>query len=311
METTTQDGLVIVSSDAPPSDAVEPETLPVAPSDEDGTQADSTPAPTETDEEGRPVSPRELRRLMGRLTRRESERDREIEALRVQNETLMRFLQPEPRQPEQPQGPPRRPRAIDFDSDEAYDAAQEKYLNDMVTHRLNERDGQQRMEAQRSQQQAGEAERMSAIHAREQELLKEHPDYYERFEDIGPRLAPQVLWGLQQSGAYGPDLVMHLSQHPQEIDRLNRVPPHLIGVELGMLRTRNGATSSTPPATATPSTTRTASVPPAPQGLPEPPQPVSGGSGAVSQGYRDDMTQQQFDDWSKRNFPGMPFTQKR
>ena len=49
-----------------------------------------------------------------------------------------------------------------------------------------------------------------------------------------------MLWALQQAGTHGPDLVLHLAANPDEIQRLNEVPAHLIGVELGMLRGPQG-----------------------------------------------------------------------
>ena len=117
----------------------------------------------------------------------------------------------------------------------------------MVDYRLAQREAAGRQQHVAQTQAEMDAQRVQAIRAREAEILKATPDYYDRFERIGPHLAPQVLWALQQAGEHGPDLVLHLSAHPDEIPRLNEVPAHLIGVELGMLRGPQARSTSPAP----------------------------------------------------------------
>lgn len=293
------DGLIIVSSDAPeaPVPAAPPVDTPGAPvSDDSGSDAASPVAPEPSDDADEPaVSPRELRRLVGRMTAQRTAMERELGATRAQVETLMKLIQPAPPDPEPPQtGPPRRPKMSEYATEDDYNRAEEQYHRDMVDYRLAEREAQQQHTQVARTQAEQDAERAAAIRAREAEILKTTPDYYERFERIGPTLAPQVLWALQQAGAHGPDLVLILAANPDEIARLNQIPAHLIGVELGMLRgSQPRSTAPAPNGHAQPSAPR----------LPEPPQPVGGGSTPVSSGYREDYTQQQFEDWYAKTFP--------
>lgn len=316
-EITTEDGVTIVSSDPAPAEAP-PDPTEGAPADESAEPtAESPPAPPASDDDDdKPVSPRELNRIVRRFTRQRTDLEQRIGAVQAQNETLMRLLQtPAPPQPEIPQGPPRRPRQLDFESDDDYQAAEDQYLDAMVTYKLEQREGAQRVEQQRTVQQRSEAELMDIIRAREQEILQATPDYYERFEQIGPQLGDTLLWGLKQAGAVGPDLVLFLAEHPDEITRLRQIPPSRIGIELGRLlpgtaHMSNGNSSPQGNSRAQTSSNNAPS-PPAPQRLPEPPQAVGGGGATATTTYRDDMTQQQFDEWSRRMYPGMPYTHRR
>lgn len=303
----TADGFIISSSsdapETPPPDATDgaptaPATpAPAAPS------VDSPPTEPSPDED-RPLSGKQFQRYVDRQTRAQRELERELAEARGQILALSRVVTPAPSAPPPPTGPPQRPRLADFATDDEYLAAEDRYFSDMVTYRLNERDQYNRQQQVTQSQAEQDTQRLQTIREREAEILKSTPDYYDRFETVGPQLAPQVLWGLQQAGVHGPDLVLYLHDNPTEIARLNQTPAHLVGLELGMLR--RGAA---PPAqTTAPASNSQTSAPPR---LPEPPQPVSGGGGTGQPGYRDDMTQTQFDEWVKRAYPGMPFTQKR
>jgi hypothetical protein len=306
----TADGLMIVSSETPevetppPGDAETPTGVPAPP--EPG-QADSPPAPEADEPDDGAVSPRELKRLVGRMTAQRAAMERELSATRAQVETLTRLIQPAAPPPEitqEPQGPPRRPRMGDYASEEDYQAAEERYITDMVDWRAAEREAQARMQ-ERGQSQAREYEQtMQAIRSREQDILRTVPDYYERFERIGPTLSPDVLTALKLSGARGPDLVVHLAAHPEDIQRLNQTPTFQIPAELGLLLGQSG---SLPPVSPAPVSGDATNAP----RLPEPPQPLSGGGGQGTGGYRDDFTQEQYDAWVKRTYPSMPFTFRR
>ena len=290
------DGLIVVSSDSP-----EPtEPTPGAPAPQEPVEAGSPPAEPSDDDAPETVSPRELRRLVGRMTAQRTAMERELGETRAQVDTLMKLIQPASEAPEAPPtGPPRRPRQSDYATEEAFDAAEEQYHSNMVDYRLAEREASQRQQQVAQSQAELDAERTRAIQAREAEIVRSTPDYYDRFERLGPQLAPHVLWALQQAGAHGPDLVLHLSQHQQEVERLNAVPAHLIGVELGMLR---GPRQDTPAPNGSPNTSPR---------LPEPPQPIGGGGTTPSTAYREDFTQEQYDNWVKRTYPNMPFTWRR
>jgi len=302
------DGLIVVSSSDPPEaqqPPEAPETPPGAPAPQEPVEADSPPAPEPSDDvDDTAVSPRELRRLVGRMTAQRTAMERELGATRAQVETLMKLIQPPPQEPEpQRTGPPRRPRQSEYATEDEFDAAEEAYHRDMVDFRLAEREAQGRQQYAAQTQAQMEEQRKAAIQAREAEILKTTPDYYERFERIGPSLAPHVLWALQQAGAHGPDLVLHLAAHPDDIGRLNEVPAHLIGVELGMLRGTQPRSGTAAPPGQPPS----ASSP----RLPEPPQPVGGTGATVQPGFREDFSQDQYDAWARRTYPNMPYTWRR
>jgi hypothetical protein len=305
---------MIVSSDAPeaqqPPEA--PETPPGVPAPAEPVEAASPPAPEPSDEDDTPetLSPREARRLAGRMTAQRTAMERELGAakaelgaMKAQVDTLMKLIQPAQQEPEDGRtGPPRRPRMSEYVSEEAYEAAQEAYERDLVDARLAERETQGRQQAMAAAQAQNYAEKMQAIQVREQELLKTVPDYYERFQFVGPQLAEHVLDALKLTGGHGPDLVLYLADHPEEIPRLNQTPYQELGVELGMLRSPQAA--RTPPATST-------NAPSSAPRLPEPPQPVSGNGATVTPGYRDDWPQEQFDAWTRRMHPQMPYQQRR
>ena len=300
------DGLTIVSSDpAPYEEAPSPTDDAGVPAPEEPVEAESPPAQAPSDEDvpDTAISPRELRRLVGRVTAQRTAMERELGATRAQVETLMKLIQPASQEPDpQPTGPPRRPRASEYATEEALDAAEEAYHAQMVDYRLAEREAQGRQSQAAQSQAQSDAERTRAIQAREAEIVKSTPDYYDRFERIGPQLAPHLLWALQQAGAHGPDLVLHLSNSPDDIERLNQVPSHLIGIELGMLRGPQSRES-------TPASNGRA--PTSSPRLPEPPQPVGGGGQTGTLAYRDDFTQEQYDAWVRRTYPEMPFAFRR
>ena len=124
----SNDGLIVVSSDSPRA-RLRPlvrqlltRSLVVL--------RTSPPAPEPSDDDDAPdaVSPRELRRLVGRMTAQRTAMERELGATRAQVDTLMKLIQPAPQEPEPPQtGPPRRPRPSEYATEEAYDAAEERY----------------------------------------------------------------------------------------------------------------------------------------------------------------------------------------
>lgn len=299
METTTQDGLVIVSSDPQPeasedTEEVAPEASPPE-ADADSTPASEAP---ESDDD-RPLSGKQFKRYVDRQTRATRELERKLAERDGQIDMLMRLARGDtpPTQPAEPQGPPRRPRQSEFATWEEYEQADNAFIRDMVAYERHQDMAAQRQQQQQAAMQNLERERLQAIEAREQEVRKAYPDYDDRLNALLPTITQGVLDALKMSGADGPDLVLHLAANPEDVKRLNETPWHDLGRELGKL-----AGSRTP---------RRASQQRAPNRLPEPPQPVGGGGATASQGYRDDFTQQQYDDWVKRTFPDMPYTQRR
>lgn len=308
MEVQTDDGLLILSSDPQPADG-QPETPIAAPGQEPGTPGESAPPPAD-DGEDKPVSGRAFQRFVDRNTRQTRELERELATARGHIDSLTKLLQPQGQDPppSQPAGPPRRPRESDFATAQEFEEANDSYLDAAVEYRLRQRESSQVQETRARDIAAGEQEVIQASRSREAELLRSVPDYFDRIEDLKPRMAPQLLWGLQQAGALGPDLALHLHSHPDDLERLNKVPVHLIGIELGALRAQMPQRQQAP---GTPPAQPQAGAPSPPPRLPEPPQPVAGSGASVTPGYRDDFTQEQYDNWAKRTYPGMLYTHRR
>lgn len=298
METTTQDGLIIVSSDPQPEP---PETEEGAPlPEEDGSPADSPPAPEAPEEDDQPLSGKAFRRFVDRQTRQQRDLERKLAERDGQIDMLLKMARgdaPPPPQAEPP-GPPRRPRQSEFTTWEEYEAADNAFIRQAIAYEQEQQTQHQRSQSFAQQQQELERERLKAIETREQEVRRQHPDYDDRLQTLLPTITQGVLEALKMSGADGPDLVLYLASHADDVERLNNTPWHDLGRELGKLA---GASSRR----------RANGQQGAPNRLPEPPQPVGGGGATANPGYRDDMTQAQFDAWVKRTYPEMPYTHRR
>lgn len=303
METTTTDGLTIVSSDPQPAppDAEALDTEQAAPEDASAAPAESAPAPeTPAPDDEKPLSGKQFQRFVDRQTRQTRELERKLAERDGQIDLLMRLAQGQapPSAPEEPQGPPRRPRQSEFATWDEYEEADNAFIRNVVAYERQQEQVQTRQQTMAQQQQQVEQERMQAIADREQAIRRQHADYDDRLNALMPTITQGVLDALKMAGADGPDLVLHLSRHPDDVTRLNGTPWHDLGRELGKL---SGPPSRRPP--------------PGQQGarssLPEPPQPLSGNGAVASPGYNDAMTQEQFDAWARRTYPGMPYTHRR
>ena len=132
----TTDGLIIVSSDSP-----EPAETPGAPAPPGAGRSRVTAckAPSDDDEAPEAVSPRELRRLVGRMTAQRTAMERELGATRAQVETLMKLIQPASQNPTPPTGPPRRPRQVSMPP-KRRSTPLKRLPRKMVDYRLAERE---------------------------------------------------------------------------------------------------------------------------------------------------------------------------
>ena len=277
-----------------------PQPLPAAPPPESpapaepGTEtpepdADSAPAAPEEE----PPVPRGIQRRIDTLTRRNYEYQRELDMLKGTVQALQRPPTPDP-MPAAPSRPVR-PRSEDFTSQEAYYAAEDAYIEAVADYRAEQRltafQAEQATKAQEAAQQQELAAAQQAVRQREAEVLQQHPDYYDRCGVVVRQLSPNLKTAIELAGTHGPDLVLHLHDHPEDIQRLNQVPWHRLGIELGLLRASANGTGAPPPARAAP---RQATP------KPEPPTPLSGGGRTTTPGYREDMSQAEFEAWWKQ-----------
>jgi len=227
------------------------------------------------------------------LTRRNYEYQRELDMLKGTVQALQRPPTPDP-MPAAPSRPVR-PRSEDFTSQEAYYAAEDAYIEAVADYRAEQRltafQAEQATKAQEAAQQQELAAAQQAVRQREAEVLQQHPDYYDRCGVVVRQLSPNLKTAIELAGTHGPDLVLHLHDHPEDIQRLNQVPWHRLGIELGLLRASANGTGAPPPARAAP---RQATP------KPEPPTPLSGGGRTTTPGYREDMSQAEFEAWWKQ-----------
>jgi hypothetical protein len=226
-------------------------------------------------------------------------------------ETTQRLRPPDPEPPPEPQGPPPRPQTRDFEGDQAgYDAAMDQWLDARNTYTarqtLEEHERQRARQMQEAALQQQERERRQQIAEREQALRAQHPDYDTRWQQVAQQASPALYGGLQYAGAQGPDLLLYLHAHPEEMQRLNQLAPHEIPFALGQLLPQAAppppATEAAPVASGgghTPPAAPVAQAPPARMPPPAPPQTVTAGGSVPTSGYREDMSQADYEQWRK------------
>jgi len=273
-------GIVVEESPSPVADPPAPEAPGVEePVPEPEPPAEDVPPPP-ADEP--PPVPASVQARIDRITAQRHEAAREAAYWRAKAEGAAQAP---------PQAPadqaPREPREEDYERHGDYLAA---LVDFRVEQKLSAAQQQQAQHQQQAQQQHLVAQKHAAIQAREAELLAQHPDYYDRCGTVVRQVAPHVKWGLEMSGTHGPDLVLYLHEHPDAIARLNQVPPHQIGIELGLLRAGASTGEKTPARTA-------AASPP----KPEPPTPVAGSGRTLNpETYREDMSQAEYEAYRRK-----------
>lgn len=280
----TNDTSIVVEESGPAPSPPPAVPAPAEPSAETPPEAPVEPvesAPTRTDEPS-DDDPDPVQRRINRAIFKQREAEREAAYLRGRLEAAEQQRQQAPAPPL----PPSEPQEGDFENYAAYVAALHRF------HAKQALDAERAAQAQQAAQEAQQrlvAEQHAAIQAREAELLKEHPDYYEQCRAVVQQIAPHVKWGIEMTGAHGPDLVLYLASHPDAVAKLNQTLPHALGIELGLLRAGASANGTAAARSATPPGTK-----------PEPPTPISGGGRTTTPGYREDMTQEEYEAWWTR-----------
>jgi hypothetical protein len=140
----------------------------------------------------------------------------------------------------------------------------------------------QKQEAQAQDRAAHE--RAQALETRQQAFRAEHPDYDDVLSThLAGRVHPALLEQLQEDED-GPALAYHvLARDPAILERLNTLPTAHMARELGRLTARLPGKSGTASSTTPPSV------------KPAPPQTVGSGGVPAAPGYREDMSQAEFD----------------
>lgn len=228
-------------------------------------------------------------------------------------ETMQRLQPPSPpAEPPAPPGPPQRPRTEDFGTDQAaYDRAMETWIDARSAYQADQRLAAQEQQRQRQAQEQEltrtQAELDGQLHAREATLRQTVPDYDSQAQQVARQMSQATYWAVRMTGERCPDLVVHLAQHPEEVQRLNAVPPHLLGLEVGRLmqqvappappETPAGETPPPPPTPAPPAQVATRPPPAAP------PTMVPMGSVVPPTGFFEGMDQRSYEAERRRQNP--------
>lgn len=138
----------------------------------------------------------------------------------------------------------------------------------------------------KKQQEEREATERATREARVQEALEKasqkYPDFYEVVTTAQVRPSDAVLAAMEESDTPG-DLAYHLSANPAEMQRLNALSPVAAAREIGKLEAKLAAGSGQP---AKPKVSK----------APPPISPVGTAKGNGPKNFRDDMTQEEFNE---------------
>lgn len=237
-------------------------------------------------------------------------------ALRATVETTQRLRPQEAAPTQEPQGPPPRPQPADFGTDQAaYDQAMETWIDARSAYQADQRlAAQEQQRARQAQEQElarTQAELDAQLTAREAAVRQTQADYDSRAQQVASQMTQATYWAVRATGESAPDLVLHLAEHPEVLQRLNQTAPHLLGFEVGRLvqqiapsdsqrelRTGHEAPAlggAPPPAPSAPVATR---PPP-----PAPPQTVTSGGVVPPTGFHDQMSQAAYEAERRRQNP--------
>lgn len=235
--------------------------------------------------------------------------------LRATVETTQRLRPQEPETPPAPPGPPPRPQASAYTDQTKYDQDMEAWLDQRTEHRtkqtLQEAEQQRQRQAVEAELVRTQEEKDAQLHAREAALRQELPDYNQRAQQVASQMSPATYWAVRATGEAAPDLVVHLAEHPEVLQRLNQTQPHLLGFEVGRLAAHL-APPAAPPGETPPAETPAVPASPVPRASapgatrpppPAPPQTVTGGGVVPPSGYHDQMSQSAYEAERRRQNP--------
>lgn len=169
-----------------------------------------------------------FKRRVDKLNKRIAEREREVEYWR---NIALKAKSQEPQQ-EKPQAPKqidtsKKPNPDDFETHEEFIEA----LTDWVEQKLKEH--QSRMEAESIQ---SERRQMLEAHkARVKEFAAKHEDFDEVMEDVADVPVGPALYEIVVASEVGPQVLYELAKNRSELERINSMPAHLVGLEVGKL----------------------------------------------------------------------------
>jgi hypothetical protein len=149
---------------------------------------------------------------------------------------------------------------------EELEAAKLDYIDKLTDYKVGERE-----RAKQTEQLLAQAKTLHTTwEAKSQTFAKDNPDFEDAIANIGPMVTRAGLADIVKESAVGPEMVLYLYQHPEEVARMGACKTQVaLARELGKLE----AQLSTP---VTPTPTPAAKKP-----LPKPPASVGGGQPAT------------------------------
>lgn len=141
-----------------------------------------------------------------------------------------------------PDGRPLAPKSTNFDSYDEYEAARDKYQEDLTDWKVENR---LRMAELRKAEQA----EVETVRAKAATAHEAHPDLGDLLSDLDDQgIAPtETMHRAIQESDLGAELLYHLAKNPAEVRRIGALPPVAQALELGaMLAQIKGATTATP-----------------------------------------------------------------
>ena len=210
------------------------------------TAAESESAPKDTQEEatGKPHANAEVRKkqlaaeiqdLLEQRRKLREEVSKPAEAARAES-------QPAAKPPDRP----KRPKLEQFEGDNAYEKyedALDKYEEDLADWKVGQRIEAEKQAHARTQQQQTIAQRNAEVKKNWETRLADtkarHPDYMEVVKNGDIPLNP-IMDGYLLDSEIGPEVVYHLSQHPEEAERIAKLSPFATARELAKLETQIG-----------------------------------------------------------------------
>jgi hypothetical protein len=239
-----------------------------------------------------------LRRLIEERDRAQQLKEAQRDA---RDETLLRVLRGEPPPAETPAGPPLRPKAEDFTTQEAFDQAQDTWIDQRATHAAQTAWQQAQQVSQ--QQQAAQSLDVRTRQA-EDAFVQTHPDYIQVVQSGLVAKTPVAFRQLIMQTDDAPAVAYAIAKDEALLGRLMQMPPPQLLYALGRLSAQHGGSAPPPEPPAVPGVPQGGGppggrVPVAGAPKPAPPRPLSGTGVAPVGGYRDDMSMAEYRVWKK------------
>jgi hypothetical protein len=242
------------SGDADPKPDEKPDSEPAGDSGKPSKTADASETPEETqeaeekteeEEAEKPQKKGGFQRRIDKLTRDKRELEERLTALESKLAD-----KPADKAPEKPKedGKPKAPRSADFDDWEKYEAARDKYQEDLSDWKYEQRDSARvekdkatKAEDERKAAQAG----WDAKVTKAKEVFKDYDEVLEEAEESKVSVTPTMFAAMQDS-EIGAHLGYHLMKNPDECARIAKLPAVGQVRELGKLEATLGAALKPP-----------------------------------------------------------------